>query len=250
MTRTSRWLAMLSIALLFIAVGGCSDDDEVIQTLPVSGDQAANLIVEVVPEIFGFGEVIADLLEAASAGKSGNMSRQPTCTPLPGLETDYFCTDPEDGEICPVDETTTEWVFNSCVQAEGDDPGTLDGTVTVTQSGNTFDLVFNLDVDGGPMTGDLTIVLGDPCVTATYTDFEFETDSASTTIDGSTTICPESASGNLDVVVNAPGIQRFLMQISFYEGVPTIVIVNPSTMLPLYTCTFIPLNQTAQCFTY
>jgi hypothetical protein len=249
MSKKRRWLAMLSIASLFIAVGGCSDDDDVIQNQPVSGDQAAALIEDAVPFILEFGADIADLIEAASNGKSGNMSRQVECIPMPGLEADYFCTDPADGEICPVSAMTTEWRFNNCVET-GEDPGTLDGTVTVTESGNTFTLVFDLAVDDGSMTGTMDVELGDPCVTVTYTGFEFDEGSVSNTINGTNTICPESVSGSLDVTVNASGIQRFLMQISFSQGFATILIINPATQIPLYSCTFNPLSQTAECFSY
>jgi len=249
MTKNSRWVAMLCIASLFIAVGGCSDDDDVIQRQQVSADQAAALIEDAVPFIVEFGSDIADLLEAVSSGKSGNMSRQVECVPIPGFDSEFFCTVPADGAVCPVDAMTTEWVFANCVET-GFDPGTLDGTVTVTEAGNTFDLDFGLDVDGGSMTGLMQVVLGDPCVTVTYTGFEIADGGVSNTIDGTNTICPESVTGTLNVTVNATGIQRFLMEISFVQGIPTILVVDPSTSAPLYTCQYNPLSETAQCFPF
>jgi hypothetical protein len=247
MSKKRRWLAMLSIASLFIAVGGCSDDDDdVIQAQEVSANQAENLIEGAVPFILEFGTDLADLLEAVYAPKVGDWNKQAECVPIPGIEAEFFCTDPADGEVCSTSETESEWVFNNCVET-GMDPGTLDGTVAVTASGNTYDLDFNLDVDGGSMTGLLQVLLGE-CVTVTYTGFEIEEDDVRNTIDGTTEVCPESYDGTIDVTVNATGIQRFLMEITFFNGVPTIVIVSPSTQMPLYTCTYNPLSETAQCF--
>lgn len=249
MSKKPRWLAMLCIASFFIAVGGCSDDDDPILSQPVSADQAAALIEDAVPFILEFGTDIADLLEAVSVNKSGNLSRQIECTPIPGLEADFFCTDPAAGEICPVNGMTTEWVFTNCMET-APDPGMVDGTVTVTESGNVFDLDFDLDVDDGTINGLMVVELGDPCVTITYTDFDLNEGDVSNTLNGTNTICPESISGTLDVSVKATGIQRFLMEISFVQGIPTVLVVSPLTQEPLYTCTYNPLSETAQCFPF
>lgn len=248
MSKKRRWLAMLSIASLFIAVGGCSDDDDPIQAQQVSGDQAEALIEDALPFILEFGTDLADLLEAVYLDKAGDWNKQAECVPIPGIESEFFCTDPADGEICTTSATESDWVFDNCIET-GFDPGTLDGMVAVTEVGNTFDLDFNLDVDDGSMIGLIEIVLGE-CVTVTYTNFEIEEGSVSNTINGSSTLCGESASGELDVTVNATGIQRFLMQISFNQGIPTILIVSPTTMTPLYSCTYNPLSETAQCFPF
>jgi hypothetical protein len=237
---------MLSIASLCIAVGGCSSDDDGIQNQPVSGDQAAALIGDAVPFILEFGADIGDLLEAVYLAKGGGSNKQAGCVPIPGMEADYFCTDPADGQVCSDDEVNSEWVFDNCLET-ATDPGTLDGTVTVTASTSTYDLLFALDIDGGSITGLLQVILGE-CATLNYTNFEIEADGVSNTLNGTNTICPESASGALSVTVNAPGIQRFLMEINFSSG--TILIISPSTQEPLYTCVFDPGSQTAYCMPY
>jgi hypothetical protein len=247
MTKKSRWPVMLCIASLFIAVGGCSDDDDVFQPKQVSADQAAALVEEAVPFILEFGSNIADLLEAVNSGKAADRSNKQACVPIPGLESDYFCTVPEDGAVCPVNETTTEWVFSNCLET-GFDPGILDGTVTVTESGNSFDLLFALDVDSESMTGSIQVTLGESCVTVNYSDFELGTGGGSNTINGDNTLCDDdSVSGTLSVTVDASGIQRFLMEIDFTQG---ILIISPSTQEILYSCTYNPQSETAQCFPY
>jgi hypothetical protein len=242
---------MLCIASLFVAVGGCSDDDDVIQSQQVTADQAAALIEDAVPFIVQFGSDIADLLEAIYAKKAagaGNVAAQQTCTPIPGLEAEYFCTMPEDGEVCPVDANTAELVFSNCTETAAD-PGTLDGTVTITQDGSSFDLLFDLDVDGGRIDGPLQVTLGE-CVALTYTGFVIEEGSVENTLDGTNTICPDTVTGTLNVSVNATGIQRFLMEIAFVQGIPSILIVSPTTQEPLYSCTYNPLTETADCFPF
>jgi hypothetical protein len=249
MSKKRRWLAMLSIASLFIAVGGCSDDDDIIPRQEVSPDQAEALIEDAVPFMLEFGTDLADLVELIYLDKSGGSNKQATCEPIPGIDTEYFCTVATAGEVCTEDPVNSELVFDNCTET-GSDPGMLDGTVGVKASTASFDLLFALDVDDGSMTGSVLIALGDPCVTVSYTNFEIEEGSVSNTLNGSNTICPESASGTISVTVNATGIQRFLMEISFDGGIPTILIVSPTTQMPLYTCTYNPLNETAQCFAY
>ena len=247
MSKKRRWLAMLSIASLFIAVGGCSDDDDIIPNQQVSGDQAAALIEDAVPFILEFGNDIADLVELIYLDKSGGWNKQATCVPIPGVDTEFFCTDSADGQVCTEDEVNSELVFDNCTET-GPEPGMLDGTVTVTAGTVDFDLLFALDVDDGSMTGTVQVTLGDPCATVSYTNFEIEEDGVSNTLNGTTTICPESASGTLSVTVSAPGIQRFLMEINFNTG--AIIIVSPTTQEPLYTCVYDPGNETAYCMPY
>lgn len=248
MSKKRRWLAMLSIASLFIAVGGCSDDDDVIPNQQVSADQAANLIEGAVPFILEFGTDLAALLEAFYLDKAGDWNKQAECESIPGIETEFFCTVPADGEICTTSATESNWMFDNCVET-GMDPGTLDGTVGVTKSGDTFDMDFNLVVDDGSMTGLVRVAPGE-CVTVTYTDFEIYEDGVRNTINGSNTVCSQSASGTLNVTVNATGIQRFLMEIAFLQAIPTITVIDPSTQTPLYSCTYNPLSENAQCFPY
>jgi len=245
MTGKSRWLAMLCIASLFIAVGGCSDDDDVIPNQQVSADQAAALIEDAVPFVLEFGSDIADLLEEVLDKKSGNQTRQ-TCVPMPGIETEFLCTVPSAGEVCPVDETTVEWVFSNCTET-GPDPSILDGTVTVTGSTFSFDLLFDLDVDDGSINGSMQVTLGE-CPTISYQGLEIEEDGVSNTLNGASTICPDSASGTVSVTTNAPGIQRFLMEINFNTG--AILVISPTTQEPLYSCFYNPDTLSAQCFPF
>jgi hypothetical protein len=241
---------MLCVASLFIVVGGCSDDDgdNVIRTQQVTADQAEVLIEDAIPFILEFGTDIADLMEAIfakNAAAAGDLLAQQECAPIPGLEADYFCTDPGDGEVCPVDEAVTELVFTDCVET-APDPGMLDGKVTVTEAGSTLDLLFALDVDDGRIGGGLEITYGD-CVTLTYNSLVIEEGSVESTINGTNEICPVSNSGTLDVTVNATGIQSFLMEINFAGVIPTIAVISPSSGLPLFNCTYNPVTETAQC---
>lgn len=247
MSKKRRWLAMLSIASLFIAVGGCSDDDDIIPNQQVSEDQAASLVGDAVPFILEFGADIADLLEMIYLDKSGGWNKQAMCVPIPGIDTEFFCTVPTAGEVCTEDEVNSELVFDNCTET-GMDPGGLDGTVTVVAGGSSFDMLFDLDVDDGSITGAVLVLLDDPCATLTYTDFEIEEDGVSNTMSGTTTICPETANGTLSVTVNAPGIQRFLMEVNFNTGV--IIIVSPTTQEPLYSCFYDPFTESASCFPF
>jgi hypothetical protein len=249
MTKKSRWLAMLCIASLFIAVGGCSDDDDPIQAQQVDQQQAEAVVGDALDFLLTFGVDIADLIEAANAGKAGDMSKQQMCAPIPGLESEFFCTVPTAGEVCPVDEMTTEWVFSNCLQAAGDDPDTLDGTVEVTETGNVFDLDFDLDIDGGSLIGLMQVTLGE-CVTITYNGLEIDEDGATFDLDGSVTLCGDTPSGTLTVTANATGFQRFIMQVSFPQGIPTVVIISATSQEPLFTCTYTPLTESAQCFPF
>jgi len=247
MSKKRRWLAMLSIASLFIAVGGCSDDDDPIQTQQVNQELAEEVAAGAMDFLLEFGSDIADLIEAANAPKAGNMGRQIECAPIPGLESDFFCTVPANGEICPVDETTTQWVFSNCMET-GVEPGIVDGTVTVTESGNVYNLDFNLDVDDGTIDGSLQVELGDPCVSLTYTDLEFDEDGVSVTLNETITLCDSGPSGSVSATVSATGFQRFIMDLSFPQGIPTIVITSATTMEPLFSCTYNPITESASCF--
>jgi hypothetical protein len=245
MTEKTRWLAMLCIASLFVAVGGCSDDDDPVQPRQVNQQQAESIVGDALGFLLEFGSDIADLIEAAGAGKAGDMSKQLECVPIPGLEREFFCDIATNGEICPgTSAMNTVWTFNNCTDESG---GLVDGTVDLTESGNTFDLVFDLDVDGGSIIGFMQVSLGDPCVTITYTGLEIAEDDVVFSLDGNNTLCPSGASGNLNATVDASGFERFLMQISFVEGIPTVTIVSATTQVPLFSCTYNPLTQTATC---
>jgi hypothetical protein len=241
-------LAMLCVASLFIVCGGCSDDDDpVVRTQQVTADQAEVLIEDAIPFILEFGPDIADLMEAIfakNAAAAGDLRAQQECTPIPGLEADFFCMDPGDGEICPVTEGVTELVFTDCVETVPD-PGMLDGMVTVTEAGSTLDLLFALGVDDGSINGGLEITYGD-CLTLTYDSLVIEEGGVENTINGSTEICPVSNSGILDVTVNATGIASFLMELEFAGVIPTISVVTPSG-LPILNCTYNPVTERATC---
>jgi len=252
MTKNSRWLAMLCIASLFIAVGGCSDDDDPIQKQQISLEQAELVIEDALPFLLEFGPNLADLIEAATSGKAGDMSKQPGCSPIPGGDTDFFCTTATAGVICPVDEVTVDWEFDMCTIA--DDDGLLDGSVRVIESaGNTYELNFALDVDDGALNGSITVVLGE-CAALTYDNFMIDQGDLDTTVKGTNEICPDTYSANLDATVSAPGILSFLMQISTTQLVSTVTIVNGSTMEPLYVCTYVynpgTGEVTGSCFPY
>lgn len=249
MTTTSRGLAILCIVSQFVVVVGCGGSDEVIQSRQVSVEEAAAAIAEAIPLVFEFGPDMADLLEVVSAGKSGDPGRRVACRPIPGLESDFFCTDPTGGEICPINGMISQWLFSNCTQT-GTEPGFLDGRVTVTESGNAFELDFDLDVDGASLSGLLLVERGEPCVTIAYSGFGANEGDTSTTVDGTNTICPEGLSGTVNVSIDAMGIPKFLSEIVLFQGIPTIVVLDPSTSTPLYSCTYNPLGETVQCFSY
>jgi len=245
MTKSPRWLAMLCIASLLMAIGGCSDDDDPVQARQVNQQQAEAIVGDALAFLLEFGSDIADLIAAAGADRAGDVSKQLECVPIPGLEREYFCAIATDGEICPgTGPGNTVWNFNNCTDEGG---GLVDGTVDITESGNTFDLDFDLDVDGGSIIGIMQVVLGDPCVTITYSGLEIAEGDAAFTLDGSNTHCPDAVSGTLSATVSAAGFERFLMQISFVEGIPTVMIVSGTTQEPLFSCTYNPLTQTATC---
>lgn len=252
MSKKRRWLAMLSIASLFIAVGGCSDDDDIIPDQQVNQAGAEAVVEEVLPEILTFGPGLVELVRAVIADKAGDMSRQPACDPIPGIDGGFFCADSADGVICPVDVDTTEWQFDNC-EIAGDE-GTLDGTVTVDESGgNTYVFTFDLLADGDPLTGVIEVVLSE-CANLTYDTFVIEVDGTETTLNGTNDFCEASFGADIDATVSAPGIVTFLMDISTSQLVSTIVIVDGSTMMPLYLCTYVfnPATEevTGSCMPY
>lgn len=252
MKRTPRWMAMLCIASLFIVAGGCSDDDDdPIQAQQVSQQAAESVVEDSLDFLLEFGSDIADLIEAAGAGKAGDISKQLECVPIPGLEREFFCDVPANGEICPgTGPGNTVWNFNNCTDPGG---GVVDGTVDVTEAGNTYDLDFDLDIldeDSGSIIGLMQVTLGDPCVTITYTALEIDEGDVSVTLDGFNDLCPTGPAGNLTATVSATGFQRFLMEISFPGEIPTVIIVSASTQEPLFSCTYNPLTETATCFPF
>ena len=109
---------------------------------------------------------------------------------------------------------------------------------------------FDLDVDGASRAGLLLIEMGEPCATLTYSAFVIDDGTVSTTIEGTNTVCPEGLSGTLDIAVNAAGIPRFLVEMVLFQGVPTILVLNPSTSNPLYSCSFNPVGETVECHSY
>jgi hypothetical protein len=92
--------------------------------------------------------------------------------------------------------------------------------------------------------------MGEPCATLTYSEFVINEDDVSTKVDGTNTACPEGLSGTLDVAINATGIPGFLIELVLFQGVPTILVLNPSTSTPTYSCTFDPFGETVECHSY
>jgi hypothetical protein len=249
MTKKSKLLVMLCITPLLIVAGGCSSDDDPVQSAleEVNQEQAEAAIEEAVDFLVEVPSDIADLLEVISDGKAGDMSKQVECGPIPGLLREFFCDDPAGGEICPgASELETVWNFDNCGDEGG---GLIDGTVRVTEAGNTFDLVFDLDADGSRIKGLMHVELGQACVTFTLTDLEIG-DSLSITFDGSKTLCvPGGLSGDITAEVNSTFMRRFGMEVAFVEDqlLPVVIIFDLSTQEPLFTCTYSILAETAQC---
>jgi hypothetical protein len=247
--KSKKLLVMLCITPLFIVAGGCSSDDDPIQPVvgQVNQEQAEAAIKEAADFLVEFPSDIADLLEAIEDGKAGNMSRQAECSPLPGLLRDVFCDDPADGEICPgANESETVWNFDSCT---GEDGGLFDGTVRVTEAGNTFDLEFDLDADGSRVTGVMQTVLGQACVSFTMTGLEIG-NNLSITFNGSKTLCLIGGlSGDITAEVNSTVTRRFRMEIAFVEDhlLPVVIILDASTLEPLFNCAYSIAARTAEC---
>jgi len=123
--------------------------------------------------------------------------------------------------------------------------------VDVTESGNRFDLDFDLVVDGSDLRGRLEVLregLGG-CVSFTFTNLEL-TESLTVVFSGSKQLCiPGGLSGDIDAEVTATFVRRFRMDIEFIEGslLPVVFILDGATQEPLFSCSYSILLETATC---
>jgi hypothetical protein len=237
MKRKSKLWVVVCVCSLLLFAGSCDDDDDVMADQQVSSSQAEGILADVVPAIIDFSLSVVALVQASAPAPppvADKAVQGAVCSPIPGVETDYLCMEPNDGVICPVNATTSEWQFTDCLA----DDTTVDGTVTVVGTG-PFLLTFDLTLDGSEtVTGDMTITFGTTCDTVVYDHLVLAESGVSSNLVGTLQGCSGVPAGQIDATINAPGLRTFVAEISIDKGV-TIVVLDGQNLDPLYLCTCI-----------
>jgi len=251
-TRSKIYAAVCAASLLLCAAS-CSDDDEnMMGSQQVSSSQAESILAGVIPTVLDFSLSIVTLVQATAPlpPVAGKAVQGTTCTPIPGVETQYLCADPNTGVACPVSATTTEWQFTNC-DADGT---TVNGTVTVEGAG-PFVLTFNLTLDGSSAMGQMTITFGTSCDSIDYDQLILTDSGVSANLLGTLQSCSGVPGGEITATINAPGVQTFVAQMSVGPGVLYVTVLDGQTQDPLYLCGCTidlqnPDNVTCSCEPY
>jgi len=237
-------IACLLVASLFAAA--CNDDDDEMNVQQVSEEQAEAVLGAVIPDVLEFSLGVMQIVQASApaAASVGASIQGSACQPIPGFETEFLCSDPPSGVICPTGTGTSEWQFTSCT-VEGDTT-MIDGTVMVAGVG-PYDLTFDLTIDGQDITGDMSIAFG-TCNNATYDNLVLADSGVSASLTGMFNDCGD---GSINATIQATGFQTFLAQIVVNDGFALITVTDAQTQEPLYTCTWSPIvPDTADCVSY
>ena len=246
MNSRRKLVALLCTTVLLVSVTACDDDDDM-ETQQVSSDQAELVIADLLPSALGFSLGVLQVLQSTQTTAASKSAAGEVCPPIPGVETESLCADPNSGVICSINATTSEWRFDMC-----DADGTpLDGLVTVVgPGGGPYDLDFDLTIDGRSVTGNMGITFG-TCDALSYDSVTLGQSGITSTLVGDLQLCEGVPDGDFTATVNASGFQPFVADVSFTGGFATIVVVDGETQTPLYLCTWSPLTpDTAVCEDY
>jgi len=231
----SRTFALVCVAALLLGGVSCSnDDDEMMGGQQVSSSQAEIIMAQVISSSLDFSLSIVGLVQATApaAPPAAKAVQGDVCPPIPGIETQYLCTDPNTGVVCPVDAMTSEWQFTSC-DVDGTD---VDGTVTIEGSG-PFTLTFDLTLDGSQSAmGEMVVTFGTTCDTIDYNQLILKESGVTSNLLGELQSCAGVPGGFITATINAPGLQTFIGQISISTGGLIVTVLDGQSQNPLYLC--------------
>ena len=244
-TKRPKWTVLVCLLASSVFAVAC-DDNEDMTAQQVSETQAEAVLGSVVGGVIEFSLGVMQLVQAAaSAAPPVAASTQgATCSPCPGVETEFLCTDPDTGTICPTSAMSSTWQFTNCV-VEGDTT-TLDGTVMVAGTG-PYNLHFDVTIDGQDVDGNMTIAFG-TCNAATYDNLMLHESGVTATLVGTFDDCGDGA---IDATIESGSFQTFLAEIVANDGFALITVIDGQSHEPLYTCSWSPITpDAAECVPY
>jgi len=240
-TPDSKVTTLLFVGMLLAGVSGCDDDDTDLSAREASTQQAAAIIAAIMPHALDFSDEALRLADAAvTTSPVAALSSAADCSPVPGVETEFLCSNPYAGIGCATESPVREWTFTGC--RDGD--RTLHGTAGV-RAGQTTTLFvefgFDLAVDGTRGTGGMTVEVG-ACGAYRYWQTSFRESGFTLTLDGELG-CGAFPNPQVDAHVSASGFLPFLAILTVNGG----AVLIGSDDSPDFVCSFYTATRTATC---